>query len=418
MLVRSLIGTGFGLRSRREGTGIGVAGAALIALLCSSCFSDSTEASAQSTANTGGSGAAATTPEAATPATATPATPTDSLEADLVAVARPKIDALTGALAAGDLEAARDALEAYDAAWNGIEVYVNVRSLSMYLKLEADLEVAIEEGLAEDAPNFTDLQALSEELAARYDEAIALSVQGPRLSPLFDDVAALRIVRADLRITGSALKDGNIAKAAEYFARFAEGFEDAYPLFKVRDAAAAEDAERAVDAAVAAFSESTTTADELAPLTAEVLSMYNYGLSLWTTAARNADPSRTDVTTADLLRLSQLHDIRIQLAKSWEAWQAGDFAKAGSVAEVVATTAFDRVKPALIAKGADAALKDLIDGYAALAGAGGDAEEVGDANLAAVRGVAVAEQALLGQFWTDEAVQAHLAGLPDVDSLT
>ena len=138
----------------------------------------------------------------------------ESPEAELVAVARPKIDDLTAALGAADLEASEAALEAYDAAWNGIEVYVNVRSLSMYLKLEADLQVAIEDGLAADAPDFAALKASSEELAARYDDAIAASEQGPPLHPLFDDVATLRIIRADLRIATAALEDGNVEKAA------------------------------------------------------------------------------------------------------------------------------------------------------------------------------------------------------------
>ena len=59
---------------------------------------------------------------------------------------------LTAALAKGDLQASKDALELYDAMWNGIEVYVNMRSLSMYLKLEADLQGDLEDGLGGDAP--------------------------------------------------------------------------------------------------------------------------------------------------------------------------------------------------------------------------------------------------------------------------
>ncbi len=147
-------------------------------------------------------------------------------------------------------------------------------------------------------------------------------------------------------------------------------------------------------------------------------SNYNYGVSLWNAAARNADEAKTEVTTADLLNLTRLHDVRIQLTKSMKAWTAGDFERAASVAEVAGTTAFDRVKPALAAKGADAALKKPIDAYAALAAAAGDPKAVGDANLAAIRAVAVAEQVLLGQFWAEDSVQDYLAGLPDVDPLT
>ena len=109
--------------------------------------------------------------------------------------------------------------------------------------------------------------------------------------------------------------------------------------------------------------------------------------------------------------------MRIQLIKSMNAWTAGNFERAGSVAAVAGTTAFVRVQPALAAKGADVALKKLIDTYTTLAGAAGDPKEVGDANLAAVRGVAVAEQVLLGQFWGDPKVQAWIDGLPEIDPL-
>ncbi|MDO8364727.1 MAG: hypothetical protein Q7V88_17685 [Actinomycetota bacterium] len=344
---------------------------------------------------------------------ATPAASGETREVELVSMGLPKLDALVAALDAGDLQASKDALEAYDAVWNGIEVYVNVRSYSAYLKLEADLQIELEEGLGADTPDFPALKEVAEELAARYADTVAMSEQGPPLNLLFDDVATLRLVRAELRITNAALADGNVEKAAEYFTKFAEGFFDqSYPLIKDRNEEAGEEIEHLVDDAVAAFADPARTADELADITAVVLSNYNFGVSLVNAAARNADPAKAAVTTSDLLRLSQLHDVRIQLIKSYTAWQAGDFERAASVAEVAGTTAFSRVAPALAAKGGDKALKDLIDAYTELAGAAGDAEEVAAAQLAALRGVAVAEQVLLGQFWMDEAVQSHLAALP------
>ncbi len=341
-----------------------------------------------------------------------------SNEAELVAKARPHIDELTAALVAKDLAAAEEALEAYDAVWNGIEVYVNVRSLSEYLKLEADLQVGIEDGLAADAPDFAALAAMSKELGERYDDAIQMSADGIPLNPLFDDVATLRIIRADLRIATSALADGNVEKAKEHYAKFKEGFEStAEPMLAERDFQNEADTEAAVDAAADGFANAATSVDDLTKMVAKVTSNYNFGVSLWNAAARNADDSKTEVTTVDLMRLGLLHDIRIQLIKSMNAWTAGDFERAGSVAVVAGTTVFDRVKPGLAAKGADTALFKLIDTYTQLAGAAGDAKEVGDANLAAVRGVAVAEQALLGQFWTDPKVQAYLDARPEIDPL-
>jgi hypothetical protein len=329
------------------------------------------------------------------------------------------MEALTAALAAGDLEASHDALEAYDAVWNGNEIYIQYRSLATYLKLEADLQVAIEEGLDSDAPNFAELKTLSEELSAVFEGSIAAAEQGPALNPLFDDLATLRIIRADLRITNAALEDGNVEKAAEYFATFAENFfNDAYPLLKIRNEESAEVTEHAVDDAVAGFADAAKSAEDLASLTGKVTSEYNYGVGLVNAAARGFDASKTELTNLDLFRLGQLHDVRILLLKSMKAWTAGDFDTAGSVAEVAGTRAFDQVKPALIAKGVDGTLKGLLDAYVALAGAAGDAKEVGDANRAAVRALGTAEQSIVGQFWADAAVQEYIAGLPDVDPLT
>jgi hypothetical protein len=351
--------------------------------------------------------------------TTTEAPAPKSPEADLVAEVRPTIDVLTAALAKGDLQASKDALEQYDAMWNGVEVYVNIRSLSMYLKLEADLQGDLEDGITGDAPpDFAALKAKSEELGARYDDAIKLSQNGAPLNPLVDDVTTLRIIRRGLRLATSALTDGDVAKAKDQFAKFTDGYNTtANEMLAERDGKNAKATKDAVDAASAGFANAATSADDLSKLVAKVTSNYNFGVSLWNAAARNADATKTEVTSADLIHLTQLHDVRIQLIKSMNAWTAGNYERAGSVAAVAGTTAFVRVQPALAAKGADAALKKLIDTYTTLSGAAGDPKEVGDANTAAVRGVAVAEQVLLGQFWSDKAVQDWIAGLPAVDPL-
>ena len=408
-------------RSTRRMRGrAGFAGAVAVALICTACSSDSKGSSAEAATTpptTVAAAAVAATTTAAPTTTEAPAP--KSPEADLVAEVRPTIDVLTAALAKGDLKASKDALEQYDAMWNGVEVYVNIRSLSMYLKLEADLQGDLEDGITGDAPpDFAALKAKSEELGARYDDAIKLSQNGAPLNPLVDDVTTLRIIRRGLRLATSALTDGDVAKAKDQFAKFTDGYNTtANDMLAERNAKNATDTKAAIDAAVAGFGNAATSADDLSKLVAKVTSNYNYGVSLWNAAARNADATKTEVTSADLIHLTQLHDVRIQLIKSMNAWTAGNYERAGSVAAVAGTTAFARVQPALAAKGADAALKKLIDTYTTLSGAAGDAKEVGDANTAAVRGVAVAEQVLLGQFWSDKAVQDWIAGLPAVDPL-
>ncbi|HEY7626651.1 MAG TPA: hypothetical protein VH761_06270 [Ilumatobacteraceae bacterium] len=396
----------------------GIAGAVAATLLLASCSSDS-KGSTAAAATTPTTAAAAPAPTTEAP-TSTEAPASESPEAERVASVRPTLDPLIAALAAGDKAASEAALEAYDAGWNGIEVYVNMRSLAMYLKLEADLQVGIEDGLAEDAPDFPALKAMAEELAARYDDAIKLSEAGnPPLHPLVDDVTTLRMIRADLRITTAALEAGDVAKAKEHYAKFMEGFEStAETMLGQRNLDNEVATEEAADAAAAAFEAGTASAEELSDLVAKVTSTYNFGVSLWNAAARNADSAKTEVTDNDLLHLGLIYDLRVQLTKSMKAWTAGDFEYAGSVAATAQTTVFNRVQPYLAAKGADVALKSAIDAYVELAGAAGDAKEVGDANTAAVRATLVAEQALLGQFWSDPAVQEYLAGLPAMDPLT
>src|SRR5262245_53562106 len=53
---------------------------------------------------------------------------------------RPTLVNTIAALQAGDVARARAAFEAYDSAWNGIEVYVNVRSKLMYQTLEHEFQ--------------------------------------------------------------------------------------------------------------------------------------------------------------------------------------------------------------------------------------------------------------------------------------
>ena len=417
VVLHSPLDARIGRTSRRTRVRSGVAGAVAVALMCAACSSDSKGSSAEAATTPSTTVASTSAPTTVAPTT-TEAPAPKSPEVELLSEVTPTIDALTAALAKGDLQASKDALEQYDAMWNGVEVYTNIRSVSMYLKLEADLQGDLADGLGSDAPDFAALKAKSEELATRFADTIAMSKAGAPLNPLVDDVTTLRIIRRGLRLATSALTDGNVAKAKEQYAKFKEGWTStAEGMLGERDAANEKDTDTAVEAASAAFDNPATSADDLSKLVAKVTSNYNYGVSLWNAAARNADDTKTEVTSADLIHLSQLHDVRIQLIKSMNAWTAGKYERAGSVAAVAGTTAFVRVQPALAAKGADAALKKLIDTYTALAGAAGDAKAVGDANLAAVRGVAVAEQVVLGQFWGDKAVQDWIAGLPEVDPL-
>src|SRR5262245_8517223 len=85
---------------------------------------------------------------------------------------RPTIVNTIGALEKRDVEAARDAFEAYDSTWNGIEVYVNVRSRPMYQDLEHGYQARITKGLEAAAPDTGALLKEAQGLLVKFDELV------------------------------------------------------------------------------------------------------------------------------------------------------------------------------------------------------------------------------------------------------
>jgi hypothetical protein len=140
------------------------------------------------------------------------------------------------ALQQGNIPKAKEAFEAYDSAWNGVEVYVGTRSKPMYDKIELDLQARIEKEMEQPKPDLTKLRADIQEMLGKYDEAIAMATNGAPLSPLFDDIARLRIVRSHLREVTPALKAGNIAKAKKSYAAFDANWDSIEDLIKARSA--------------------------------------------------------------------------------------------------------------------------------------------------------------------------------------
>src|SRR6476660_606050 len=124
---------------------------------------------------------------------------------------RPTLVNTIAALQAGDLARAKAAFEAYDSAWNGIEVYVNVRSKPMYETLEHEFQARITKALDAPNPNLALLLADVQAMLAKFDETVALIAPLPPLNPLYDEIARLRIVRAHLREVPPALKVGDFA---------------------------------------------------------------------------------------------------------------------------------------------------------------------------------------------------------------
>lgn len=164
--------------------------------------------------------AIAGSPDRATAAEAGSNLSVERFEVSAVKAVRPfLIDTLT-ALQQGNLQRAKEAFEAYDSAWNGIEVYINMRSRTLYQVLELELQAKIIKALDAPAPDMPGLISDVQAMIAKYDEAIDVVTKAPPLNPLYDELARLRIVRAYLREVNPALRAGNIAKARTSFENF------------------------------------------------------------------------------------------------------------------------------------------------------------------------------------------------------
>lgn len=201
-------------------------------------------------------------------------------EVKLVSAVRPKIDALVDALQDGDVSRARAAYADYDAAWNGVEVYVNVRDLSLYEKLEDDLQSPIGDALEAAKPDLAAQVATAKELGTTLDQAIDNSTAGPKLSPLFDDVTALRIVRSDLRRATDLLDAGGVPGARKRFTTFRGNYDLVQERVRARSDTADAPLAAAIAAATAAFEQPKPAAASLSPLVAAVTDRYGFALGL------------------------------------------------------------------------------------------------------------------------------------------
>jgi hypothetical protein len=158
----------------------------------------------------------------------------ERFEVTSVKAVRPTLTDTVAALEKGDVAAARAAFVAYDSAWNGIEVYINMRSKEMYELLEHNLQAKITKGLEAATPDVTGLLTDAKTMLAKYDDTIGLVSKAQPLNPLYDDVARLRIVRAHLREVVPALKAGNLAKARKSYTEFDENWDSIEDLIKAR----------------------------------------------------------------------------------------------------------------------------------------------------------------------------------------
>jgi hypothetical protein len=133
-----------------------------------------------------------------------------------------------------NVAAAKNDMEDYDSAWNGVEVYVSTRSMDLYNEIEHHYQSAITEALNKPNPDPAAVLADAKAMLAKYDEMLAVVEKSSPLNRLYDDVARLRIERAHLREVTPALKAGNFEKAKKSFNAFNDNWDNIEDLVKER----------------------------------------------------------------------------------------------------------------------------------------------------------------------------------------
>jgi hypothetical protein len=148
----------------------------------------------------------------------------ERFEISSIKAIRPALVATVTALRERDVARAKAAFDTYDSGWNGIEVYINTRSKSIYQLLELEFQPRITKALVGLNPDIPTVLMDVEAMLAKFDEAVDMFGKAAPLNPLYDDVARLRIVRAHLREVVPALKAGNITGARKSFEAFEDGW--------------------------------------------------------------------------------------------------------------------------------------------------------------------------------------------------
>ena len=119
--------------------------------------------------------------------------------------------------------------------WNGIEVYINIRSKDLYNELERNLQAKSRKRWRSRArtrrPSDRTRKRCSRSTLTRPSR---WSRRRPRSTRSTLDVARLRIVRAHLREVNPAVKTGNFAKARDSFNAFDDKWDSIEDLVKAR----------------------------------------------------------------------------------------------------------------------------------------------------------------------------------------
>jgi len=192
---------------------------------------------------------------------------------------RPTIVNTIAALEQRDTAAARDAFEAYDSIWNGIEVYVNVRNRDLYAALEHGHQARISKGLEAASPDIAVLLPDAKAMLIKFDEMVAFVEKQPPLNSHYDDVARLRTVRAHLREVPPALKAQKFDKARKSFQAFDDNWDSIEDLVKAKSAESYVAIESAMIEVENALMPDKPDVDKVNGLVSGIMTRYNAALA-------------------------------------------------------------------------------------------------------------------------------------------
>lgn len=187
-----------------------------------------------------------------------------------------------------DAKAAKADMENYDSAWNGVEVYVNTRSMDLYNEIEHHYQTAVTEALNKPMPDTTAILADAKAMLGKYDEMLALVEKSAPLNRLYDDVARLRIERSHLREVTPALKAGDVAKAKKSFAAFNDNWDNIEDLVKARSRESYDAIEKGMVTIERQLMPAKPDVDAVNATVADVMMEYNKVVTQITREARDA----------------------------------------------------------------------------------------------------------------------------------
>lgn len=201
---------------------------------------------------------------------------------------RPILVRLTADLEKKNVAAAKNDMEDYDSAWNGVEVYVSTRSMDLYNEIEHHYQSGITDALNKPSPDAATVLADAKAMLAKYDEMLALVEKSPPLNRLYDDVARLRIERAHLREVTPALKAGNFEKAKKSFNAFNDNWDNIEDLVKERSRESYDAIEKGMVTIERQLMPAKPDVDAVIASVGEVMTEYNKIVAQITREARDA----------------------------------------------------------------------------------------------------------------------------------